>query len=327
MSRAYRQRGAALLTAMLTVTLVATLAAAALWQQWRGVEIESAERQRVQFSWVLNGALDWARLILQEDARTSQVDHLSEPWALPLQEARLSSFLAVDKDTTDDALDAFLSGQILDEQARLNVNNLVVDGVRQIAPFKAFGRLFGLLKIPESQLELLVSNLLKAQLAGAPGKTPVAGTSATAPLLPVHIHQLVWLGLPAATVQRLAPFVTLLPGQNAVNLNTAQPEVLCAVLPGLEIGMARRMATQRAAAHYATVGEAVRAAGLRDEQVDMTQVGVSSRFFTVRGRLRIGDMMVQERSLVERQGTLVKVLWRQREVAGSDAGAATASLQ
>ena len=30
-----RQRGAALLTAMLTVTLVATFAAAALWQQWR----------------------------------------------------------------------------------------------------------------------------------------------------------------------------------------------------------------------------------------------------------------------------------------------------
>ena len=32
-----RQRGAALLTAMLTVALVATLAAAVLWQQWRDV--------------------------------------------------------------------------------------------------------------------------------------------------------------------------------------------------------------------------------------------------------------------------------------------------
>ena len=40
--RALRQRGAALLTAMLTVALVATLASAALWQQWRQVEIEIA---------------------------------------------------------------------------------------------------------------------------------------------------------------------------------------------------------------------------------------------------------------------------------------------
>ena len=44
----HRQAGAALLAAMLTVTLVATFAAAALWQQWRASEVESAERARVQ---------------------------------------------------------------------------------------------------------------------------------------------------------------------------------------------------------------------------------------------------------------------------------------
>ena len=63
----HRSRGAALLTAMLTVTLVATFAAAALWQQWRSVEVETAERDRLQAAWVLSGALDWARLILRED--------------------------------------------------------------------------------------------------------------------------------------------------------------------------------------------------------------------------------------------------------------------
>ena len=43
-----RQGGAAVLMAMLTVALVATLASAALWRQWRGVEIESGERSRLQ---------------------------------------------------------------------------------------------------------------------------------------------------------------------------------------------------------------------------------------------------------------------------------------
>ena len=52
-----RQTGAALLAAMLTVALVASMAAAALWQQWRSVEVETAERARVQSLWVLTGAL------------------------------------------------------------------------------------------------------------------------------------------------------------------------------------------------------------------------------------------------------------------------------
>ena len=92
-----RQAGAAILTAMLTVVLVATLAATALWQQWRGIEIEAAQRTRVQSAWVLTGALDWARLILREDARKGGADHLAEPWAVPLEQARLSTFLAADR--------------------------------------------------------------------------------------------------------------------------------------------------------------------------------------------------------------------------------------
>ena len=100
--------GAALLAAMLTVTLVATFASAALWQQFRSTEVEIAERGRVQSGWLLTGSLDWARLILREDARAGGVDHLAEPWAVPLKEARLSSFLSVDKSSTDTEEDAFL---------------------------------------------------------------------------------------------------------------------------------------------------------------------------------------------------------------------------
>ena len=122
-----RQTGAALLAAMLTVALVAAFAAAALWQQWRAVEIEAAERARLQSAWILTGALDWARLILREDARSGGADHLAEPWAVPLQEARLSTFLAADRNNTtdNDADQTFLSGQIIDLQSLLNVNNLV----------------------------------------------------------------------------------------------------------------------------------------------------------------------------------------------------------
>ena len=121
------QAGAALLVAMLTVALVATLASAALWQQWRQVEIESAERGRSQTAWMMTGALDWARLILREDAVSAQgasVDHLGEPWALPVQESKLSSFLSQDQQWREDDAEVFLSGRITDAQSRMNLANL-----------------------------------------------------------------------------------------------------------------------------------------------------------------------------------------------------------
>ena len=77
-------RGAALLVAMVLLTLVATLAAGMVWQQWRAVQVEIAERGRAQLAWILSGAADWARLILREDLRADNqrgqlVDHLNEP--------------------------------------------------------------------------------------------------------------------------------------------------------------------------------------------------------------------------------------------------------
>ena len=158
-----RQKGAALLAAMLTVTLVATMAAAALWQQWRSVEVETAERSRVQSTWLLTGALDWARLILREDARSGGADHLAEPWAVPLQEARLATFLSMDVSNADADRDAFLSGQVSDLQARLNVMNLIDQDKISVPGKLAFDRLFEQLGLPPEQVNVLADQLLAAK--------------------------------------------------------------------------------------------------------------------------------------------------------------------
>ena len=186
-----RDRGAALLTAMLTVALVASLASAALWQQWRSIEVEAAERARSQSLWVLTGALDWARLILREDARSGGADHLGEPWAVPLEEARLSTFLAADKgalaDTTDAATQVFLSGRITDLQGRMNVMDLVENGKVSEPALRAFAKLFEQLGLPRSELAGLAENLRLAQ--SNPGENNFAA------LMPQRLEQLRWLGL------------------------------------------------------------------------------------------------------------------------------------
>jgi general secretion pathway protein K len=306
MTHSSRQRGAAILTAMVIVTVVATLAAGMIWQQWRAVQVEAAERTRAQSAWILTGALDWARLILREDARTGGADHLGEPWAVPLAEARLSTFLAADRDRTEDAPEAFLAGSIEDAQARYNLRNLVEGGKVVPAELETLRRLFEMVQASPEGADRLASALHAAMVAGEPGRSAQG-----VPLLPQQTAQLRWLGLDADTLGKLQPFIVLLPAPTSVNLNTAPREVIAAVIAGLDLATAERVVQTRTRGPLRGVEEVT--ALLPDGvTLDTNRVNFASNFFEVRGRLRIDDRVLEERSLVQRRGVDIVPLSRER---------------
>jgi general secretion pathway protein K len=293
------QHGAALLTAMIIVTLVATLASSMIWQQWRAVQVETAERARAQSAWILTGALDWARLILREDARSGGADHLGEPWAVPLAEARLSTFLAADRDNADDAPQAFLSGAIADAQARYNLRNLIDQNKVVQAEQQVLERLCETAGVTPDVAGRIAAGLLKASQAEA--------DSADAPLMPHSVAELVWLDIDADAVQRLAPYVVLLPARTAVNVNTASREVLAAVIDDLDLASAERLVQVRQRTPFRGTADVTKllpgavppAAG---------RIGIGSNFFEITGRLRL-----------ERKGLDIVPLRRER-VNHQDAG-------
>ncbi len=305
-----RQRGAALLMAMLTVALVATMAAAALWQQWRSVEIEARERERLQATWILIGALDWARLILREDARSAGPDHLAEPWSIALREARLSTFLAIERGGSELGDDAFLSGQITDAQARLNITNLIVGNQISEPDREAFARLFTQLGIPTTELDDLAANLLRATGSG----DKADDSQAPIPLLAQRVAQLAWLGVSARSLALLQPYIVVLPTRTQLNLNTASAEAIAARIEGLDLSDARNLVNARNRAPFRTLSEISRIVPAA-ERLDPSQVGVATRFFEVEGRLRLHDTEVRERSLVQRNGLGVTTVWRERTAA------------
>lgn len=314
-----RQAGAALLLALLTVALVATVASAGLWRQWTAIEVERAERERAQAGWILRAAVDWARLILREDARAGRQDHLGEPWAVPLQEARLGSFLAAEGGaaTTGAFVDeAFLSGEITDLQSRLNLRNLL-DARGQPSPsaIRNFERLFVQLGLPLTQLETLVTQwqaAARAQQAEGSGNPQAEG----APLLPTSVEQVGWLGLSEATVQALMPHVCVLPEPTPVNLNTASPVVLRAVTEGLDAAQAQRLVMARAAAPWRSLEEAQRAWGAGgaawEASAQASPVSVESHYFRIRAQLRQATHTLQEDTRVVREQGAVRVLDRAR---------------
>ncbi|MBW8898338.1 MAG: general secretion pathway protein GspK, partial [Massilia sp.] len=92
--RPWRERGVAVITALLLTTLAISIVASLFWQQQ--VQVRSMENQRLhlQTKWILRGALDWATLVLFQDG----IDHstytsLDQVWATPLAETRLDQYV------------------------------------------------------------------------------------------------------------------------------------------------------------------------------------------------------------------------------------------
>jgi general secretion pathway protein K len=319
---------------MLAVALVTTLASAALWQQWRQVEIETAERGRSQTSLMMTGAMDWTRLILREDAISAQgaeADHLGEPWALPVQESKLSTFLSQDQQWREGDAEVFLSGQITDAQSRMNVMNLLDNGQVSLKVLARFAVLFERLNLPLAELQTMAQQLQRSQqgiAASAAGSTVPQGSasasysassvsssassaaSVAGPLMPQQTAQLVWLGLSPASLAALQPHITLLPEATPVNLNTASAEVLSAAIVGLDLASARQLVQQRQRGHWTSLNAALQAMGPSGRLLDEQQHSVRSRYFEVHGRMRIDNVVQQERALVRREGSQVRMLWR-----------------
>ena len=187
-----KQRGAAIISALMVVALSAILVSGMLWRQQ--VQIRRIENQRLlaQAQWISRASLDWTRLILRSEADTSAgVTYLGGAWGMPVAKTRLSDFLGqIGEVRAEQGADTWLSGSIEDAQARFNLRTLVsasAPGALQLnlTQIQAFARLLQLLGI-DGQLAKNAAVYLRSGLAfsvtrfqtAAPGMT-ASGTAAT----------------------------------------------------------------------------------------------------------------------------------------------------
>jgi general secretion pathway protein K len=117
-------------------------------------------------------------------------------------------------------------------------------------------------------------------------------------------------GFDAAARARLRPFVTALPRFTAVNVNTASPEVLAAVIEGLDLDGARELVAQRERAYFRNRADflaklpAGAVAGGND-------VATSSDFFQASVRVTIGGAQARGIALLAREPRgWPEVVWR-----------------
>jgi general secretion pathway protein K len=245
-----RQRGVAVVTALLLTTLAVTIVTSLFWLQQ--VQVRSMENQRLQLQtrWIVRGALNFSRLILFQDFLNSgAVTKANAAWATPLEETRLDDYVERERRETED-YNATLSGRLIDAQSRYNLTNLAT--ARTITPEEVaiFQRLLTNLQL-DSGLAQAVAKLVASaqQVTAAATGTGTATTTPSAgaePMELVRVEDLLAVsGFTPQAVERLRDFVIILPQYTKVNVNTAPAEVLSALSTSLPIADAAVLVNQR----------------------------------------------------------------------------------
>lgn len=298
-----RQRGVAIVLALSVVALAALAATAMLVAQstWsRQVELTAGHAQAQH---LLQAGLDWSRAVLSDDRRSSDVDHLGEPWAL-----RLPS-MPVDNGS--------LAGHVEDQQGRFNLNNLLSDGTIDVAQLERFRRLLAILALPpalaDSLADWIDADNQPQPRGGAEDAHYLAlqppHLAANRPLTDVGELALV-AGFDDTVRDRLRPFVTALPRFAAVNVNTASPEVIAATVDGLSLDEARGIVAQRKRAWFRDISDFTRQlpTGL---SVPSQNIAVNSDYFLATMSITIGGAQARGSALLAREhaGWPV-VVWR-----------------
>lgn len=106
---------------------------------------------------------------------------------------------------------------------------------------------------------------------------------------------------------KLSPHLVLLPRRTSVNLNTASKEVIAAIIPDLDLASAQRLVQVRQRTPLKTLDALVTILG-RPLPSNLQGLDVRSNYFEIVGSLRLDELIVSQRSLVERVGLEVRIL-------------------
>lgn len=317
------QQGAALIMALLVVALATTLATTLIWQQhnWlRGLENRRDLNQARQLA---SAGVDWARAVLAEDARKSRYDHLGEPWATRIP--------------TMPAEGGEIGGAVSDEQSKYNLNNLVRNGQRNELEIETLRRLLQSLQLPLSLAGTLADWLDADDVPG--GHT--GGSSAAAEddyylsLRPPYraanreltdLDNLLKIrGYTPDIVEQLRPYVTVLPGYNPLNLNTAGALILSAVLHDFPASEIRQIIAERERIPFLDLSDFRQRLLARDAQSSLQQsslfakstendrIDTRSSHFSVWVYTRYGNASVRLQALLQRNAIWPRILWQKFE--------------
>jgi len=289
-----RNRGVALVTALLVVAIAASLAASVAFGQqlWLRQMQNMADRARADF--LERGAIEWASSAFADDTNAS--DSLGEAWARPIPALPVPG--------------GAIRGAVEDAQARFNLNNLWDENaqIARDADVAAFRQLLVEVGASPALADSLLDWIDPDSQTTAPGgaedidylQLDPPYRAANQPLASIDELRLV-RGFTPEVIEALRPYVTVIPVRTDVNVNTAPAQVIAALIPGLSIAQVEQIVSDRERAPFGDI--AMFNDRLPKEIVPpKTGLGVKTGYFLVMLDIVIGRHQRHTEALVARSG-------------------------
>lgn len=314
-----KQRGMAIISALLIAAVVAVIAGGMLTRQTVFTRSLEAEQLRVQGAWVLHGGIEISRQLLWEARRRDPLTRLDQSWAQPLVMPRY------------DGRDLPFEGRLEDEQGKFNLRNLVANeriDEEQLVNFQRLCQLIGVNGTLSQRISQRViasyPRLLNPELADkAPPKSGFDSGRETSPnavrkpQLPTRpmLRSLDDLrsveGINDALLAKITPYLTILPANTWLNGNTASAPVLAAYVPGLSIERAQALISERDGGQwFINRGDFVNRLRMPNLELATVKVGITSDWFRLRGKARSDQRRVSLNALLHRsEDRLPEVIW------------------
>lgn len=219
------QRGVALLTILLLVVSITVVAGAMLASQKVAIRRSGLLFVQNQLMQDIHAGEQLAVMAIRADNQLNDTDSSADIWAQPLPPYAIGAHS--------------VSVQIRDEASRFNINNLYHDGRVDTAALGVFSRLLTQLNLkPELATAVLDWQDADSEvyLDGGDERTIYAqqGDTQTMPNQPfVSVEALQNVrGIDAQVLATLQPYLTAVPFYLPINVNTASPVLLAALMEG-----------------------------------------------------------------------------------------------
>lgn len=298
-----RQKGVALIMALLITSLASLFIMQILQSGQNQLELAQA-RQMEDRAWeIARGAEAWAIRILKQDLTDNHYDSQNDIWARPVVRLPVEG--------------GFLNGQLQDLSGRLNLNRLIdQSGLVDDVEFQRLQRLLRQLNLPQNLADSLVDWLdADSQIfkSGAEdqvymGMNPSYRASNQRFS---HIAELKWVrGFDQKALQKIIPFVCVLPYDSGLNVNTAPAEVLMSLHDSFPVDLARQL-SQGGGSDFQSLSdfnERIAAHGF--QIVDIQGLGVRSSGFELNLRVNIQERIQDFSMLLHRDRGRIQVLSR-----------------
>ncbi|MGP5548193.1 type II secretion system minor pseudopilin GspK [Psychrobacter alimentarius] len=244
---AHSQRGVALLTILLLVVSITVVAGAMLASQKIAIRRSGLLFDQNQLLQDISAGQQLALTMIRADNKLNDTDSAQDIWAQPIPPYALGGHS--------------IGIEVRDEASRFNINNLYQNSAVDTASVAMFQRLLTQLNLePDIAIAVLDYQDTDSEVYKDGGAEDAVYTQQSNTILPnqsfVSIDQLQEVrGVTAEALKTLRPYITAVPYFVPVNVNTASPVLLAALMDGATSEQMQGLVDMRSKQAIATIDD------------------------------------------------------------------------